>query len=167
MEAGRWPFVALIVTVTVTLLGCGLSPIPTQPLPSICPVTVGTPGTKPPPPVSADDLPVGYVDTWFGNSAIWTRLPISGVIPGQPTNGAGLRAKLPWWRLASGQIEVSSSRLGSSAGFSATVGTVSAYGPDGFVPSDLTFDGPGCWEIRGSLGDQALSFVAEVIAQTP
>jgi len=131
--------------------------------PSACPVTFGRPGTKPPQPFNPDDLPVGYVDTWYGNDAIWIRLPKDGTIPAHPEGGqVTISAKFPWWRVLPGQLQVSASRLGSGSRLKADVGTVAQYESTGFVPSGLVFDGPGCWEITGTLNGHTLSFVARV-----
>jgi hypothetical protein len=155
------------------LIGCMAGPPPSS-LPSLslaaspalvadCTVTLGQPGTKPPPPFNPDELPVSYVDTWQGNDAIWIRLPRGGTIPASRNQGEGtLSAKFPWWRVVPGQLEVSASRPGGVERFAASVGTVPQYGPTGFVPSGLVFDGPGCWEVTGSLNGRTLTFVAVV-----
>jgi len=74
--------------------------------PPLCSTTVGRPGTKPPAPFNPDDLPVGYVDTWYGNDAIWIRLPKEGIIPALPDDGqVTISAKFPWWRVLPGQLQ--------------------------------------------------------------
>ena len=128
-------------------------------------ITIGLPGTTPPG-FDPDVLPVGYVDRWFGNDAIWVRLPRDGLLPARPREGNMIGAKFPWWRVLSGQLQASSRRLGSEKRIDADVNTVAQYGPRGFVPSDLVFDGPGCWDITGSLNGRTLSFVAIVVAVT-
>jgi hypothetical protein len=132
-----------------------------------CPVTIGTPGTKPPA-FNPDELPVGYVDTWYGNDAIWIRLPKQGVVPASSDAGqATISAKFPWWRVLPGELEAWASRFGTATRLEADVRTVAEYGRTGFVPSSLVFDGPGCWEITGSLNGHTLSFVVMVVMRTP
>ena len=84
--------------------------------------------------------------------------------PGKTT----ISAKFPWWRVLSGPLTVSGSQLiGGGGQLEADVGKVSEYGTTGFVPSGLTFDGPGCWSITGSVQGQTLSFIADVVVQSP
>jgi hypothetical protein len=111
--------------------------------------------------------PVPWVDTWYGNEAIWIRLPRQGILPAFPDAGATtISTKFPWWRIGTGQLTVAARPLdGGPNHFVADVRTVSEYGPTGFVPSGLTFDRPGCWEITGSLGGRELSFVTNVVLQ--
>ena len=139
-----------------------------------CPLTLGAEGVLPPKSVEPNPsvLPVPWVDRWYGNEAIWIRLPTDGVLPAQPDPAATdhdtdtLYTKFPWWRVLAGQLLASARSLdGSSGQFEAEVGTVSEYGPTGFVPSILTFDHAGCWEITASLGGQTLSFVTRVVAR--
>lgn len=159
---------------------CITAPIPTASLatatvdvagsPGSCPVTVGQPGTAPPASVpDPSSLPVPWVDTWFGNTAIWIRLPIHGVLPAMPDPGkTTISTKFPWWRVLSGQLTVSGNEVSGAGGqLEADVGKESEYGPTGFVPSGLTFGGPGCWSITGSVQGQTLSFIASVVVQSP
>ena len=135
---------------------------PTEDLTS-CAVTIGEPGTKPPQ-FDPDVLPVPYVDTWYGNDAIWIRLPIGGILPAtRDTTGAELWAKFPWWRLVPGPLQVWAQRRPGNDRLDAEVGTVPEYGTVGFVPSGLLFSRAGCWEITGSLNGQTLSFTTVVI----
>jgi hypothetical protein len=138
--------------------------------PGVCPVTIGQPGTTPPPSVvpNPSTLPVPWVDTWYGNEAIWIRLPPGGVLPAMPDPGeTTISTKFPWWRVLPGQLTASGVALDGDGQFSADVRTPSEYGPTGFVPSGLTFDHPGCWRITGSLQGQTLSFVINVVVQSP
>jgi hypothetical protein len=113
-------------------------------------------------------LPVPWVDTWYGNEAIWIRLPPGGVLPAMPDPGeTTISTKFPWWRVLPGQLTASGVALDGDGQFSADVRTPSEYGPTGFVPSGLTFDHPGCWRITGSLQGQTLSFVINVVVQSP
>jgi hypothetical protein len=141
------------------------SPAPATPFAPVtgCPITIGRPGTQPPAPLNPDVLPVSYVDTWYGNDAIWIRLPKGGVIPAAADQDKStISAKFPWWRVLAGQLEVSASRFDNDVRLPADVGTVAEYGPTGFVPSGLVFGGPGCWEITGAIQGRSLTFIASV-----
>lgn len=163
-----------MASLLITVMGCepatapvtsAPSGLPTDPSASVtdCPITVGHPGTQPPALFNPEILPVSYVDTWFGNDAIWIRLPKEGVIPASvDQDKLRISAKFPWWRVLAGQLEVSAARFGTNVRLDAGVGTVSEYGPTGFVPSGLVFDRPGCWEITGSLQGRSLTFIASV-----
>jgi hypothetical protein len=164
----------MAASLLITLAGCAPPTAPvtgtpsaaeTQPSASVadCRITIGRAGTQPPAPFNPDVLPVSYVDTWFGNDAIWIRLPKGGVIPASPDPGKSrISAKFPWWRVLAGQLQVSTSRVGSEKRIEAGVATVAEYGQTGFVPSGLVFDGAGCWQITGSLQGQSLTFIAFV-----
>jgi len=159
--------------------GCSASPTPPPSVasptatpaaaasPGACPVTVGKPGTKPPPQFDKNALPVPWVDTWYGNDAIWVRLPIEGVLPAMPDPGqTTISTKFPWWRVLPGQLTASAVRLDGGGQFSADVRRPDEYGPTGFVPSGLAFDHPGCWRVTGSVQGHTLSFVTRVVVQS-
>jgi hypothetical protein len=134
-----------------------------------CQVTLGTKGVQPPAAVAPDPsvLPVPWVDQWYGNEAVWIRLPTDGVLPAASDPGTNtLSTKFPWWRVLAGQLTASARLLdGSDGQFQSNVGTVSEYGPTGFVSSILTFDHAGCWEITAFLSGHTLSFVTRVEAR--
>lgn len=170
--------VALLAVILAA--GCSSPPTPSERIPSatptlaavssvgVCPITVGQPGTKPPAAVAdPSTLPVPWVDIWYGNDAIWIRLPIGGVLPAMPDPGQStISTKFPWWRVLPGQLTASGVGLDGGGQFSADVRTPGEYGPTGFVPSGLTFDHPGCWRITGSLQGRSLSFVTRVVVQS-
>lgn len=134
-----------------------------------CAVTVPRNDMFPPILVAPDPsvLPVPWVDTWYGNEAIWVRLPTDGILPAAPDPGRNtLSTKFPWWRVLSGQLLATGrSTDGSTGELQASVGSVDEYGPNGFVSSILTFDHAGCWEITASLNGRTLSFVTRVEAR--
>ena len=179
----------VVATLLVTILAAGCSPTTPSPRissltpttvavsPGECPVTEGQPGTTPPPGLvpqrstsptpNPSPLVTPWFDTWYGNAAIWIQLPTNGVLPATPEPGkTTIFIKFPWFRVVSGQLTASGVRLDGDGEFSADVGTLSEYGSTGFVPSILTFDQPGCWQITGSLQGQTLSFVTRVIVQS-
>ena len=139
---------------------------PTRPV-GVCPTTTSsgtaTPpaslGYRPPPPVS-------YVKDWYGNDALWVMLPPTGKLPVTSRDPDGrLGTKFPWYRLASGEVQVTAERLdGPTGNFNADVGTVPEYGDRGFAPSMLYWSAPGCWRVTGRLADKELTFVVVVTA---
>lgn len=177
-----WP-AALAALVAVAAACGGYPPPPSPPGPSSvgqvktegpgligdCPVTVGDADVVPPPLIVEDPtvLPVPWVDRWYGNDAMWVRLPREGVLPASPDQGRQtISTKFPWWRVLSGQLSAMAQSLDRDAGhFEADVRSPAEYGPTGFVPSTLTFDHPGCWEITGSIQGSSLSFIVQVVEQ--
>lgn len=160
--------VPVAVVVVALISACNATPSPTAPAVSLvaCTVTVGRSGTHPPAVVGDPSvLPVPWVDTWYGNDAIWIRLPRQGTLPAFADAGTTtISTKFPWWRVLAGPLTVSARPVdGGTNHFVADVGTVGGYGPTGFVPSGLTFDHPGCWEITGSLDGRELSFLANIV----
>ena len=110
-----------------------------------------------------------WVDAWYGNDAIWVRLPTQGVLPASRDPGkTTISTKFPWWRVLAGQLSAWTIPIDRpDVRLSADVRTVSEYGDTGFVPSNLVFDAPGCWQITGSLNGHTLSIVARVVVQSP
>jgi len=143
-----------------------------------CPVT--PPSGPRPPRVALQNLgqPMGSASDpgWYGNGTLWTELP-----PGLPANLADLRTtgpggasmiglKVGWNRARPGAVSITARPLhGPPARFIAHVGTVSEYGPTGFVPSNLMFGRAGCWQITARLGDHVLPVVVDIpfAAMTP
>lgn len=130
-----------------------------------CPVT--TPTTHP-----AVALPEnrvvsnpGVPDVALGNEFLWVAPSPDGVLQvSQDVERPGYYwQKVPWWRVTAGQLEIEARQLDGSGTFDYYVGTVSEYGPTGFVSSSLSFSAPGCWSITGRVGAGSLTFVARVV----
>jgi hypothetical protein len=108
-------------------------------------------------------LPVPYIHGWYGNSALWVGVPTGGVLPAQrdyqwPREWG---TKFPWWRAIPGKLTITARRLdGPSAGFHGEV--PDGYGRFGFVPSDLVWPKPGCWQVTGTIAGRSLTFVTRV-----
>jgi hypothetical protein len=69
--------------------------------------------------------------------------------------------KIPWWRAIRGHLTVRGKRLDAPhEHLEAKI--PQGYGETGFQPSLLKFSSEGCWEITGSVGEAALTFVAKV-----
>ena len=135
-----------------------------------CPVTLPRAGATPPPVLGirpSDPKPVPYVEDWYGNGVLWVMLPPGGVLPAyrQPS---GLYTKFPWFRVQPGSLHVTGERLdGPTGDFSASVGTVDAYGARGFDPSGLTWPSPGCWRVIGTvIGHGSLTITMQVAVPT-
>jgi hypothetical protein len=105
-----------------------------------------------------------------GNEALATSLWSAGFVEFKP-GGSGcvepdgyLGMKWPWWRSVSGALTIEGQRLDGSAG-PLRVHVPKGYGETGFQATGLLFDGPGCWEVTGRVGNASLSFVT-LVAKT-
>jgi hypothetical protein len=115
-------------------------------------------------------LPVPYIRGWYGYAALWVGVPAGGVLPAERPDGTPwsheLLTKFPWWRDVAGTLAVTARRLdGPSTGFRSEV--PGGYGPTGFVPSDLIWPAPGCWQVTGTVAGRSLTFVTWVRAVQP
>ena len=153
-------------------LGSGKSAVIFQsavPAPTHCPVT--PPSRNVPPAVARTNF--GTVLTtsrsgWFGNGQLWVELPAHSVLFARRLPHSGeLQVKFGWFRAVPGQVRVTAHmREGATARFNAQIGTVTGYGPTGFVPSVLSFARSGCWVVTGGLGRNSLTFVVRVALQS-
>ena len=78
-----------------------------------------------------------------------------------------MRWKFGWWRVVPGRLVLTGRRLDGAGRLATDAGTVSEYGPTGFVPSGVVFSDPGCWEITGRIGRTTLSFRTRVVIRRP
>jgi hypothetical protein len=100
---------------------------------------------------------VVWVADWYGNEALWVRLPPTGVLPASPE----LDTKFPWWRVRSGTLTIDARRLdGPTGAFRADV--PDGYGDLGFQSTRLNWSAPGCWRIRGTVQGRSLEVTAWV-----
>jgi hypothetical protein len=128
---------------------------------SNCPVT------KPNGKVASNEAanPNGY-----GNDQIITGLWPDGVVvfrsdgPGVIGSDGSLSMKWFWWRVVPGNLVIEGRRIDKPAPALASF-QPSGYGQVGFQSSDITFAGPGCWEVTGRVGDARLTFVTRVVRQ--
>jgi hypothetical protein len=133
--------------------------------PASCSVTRGKVIATPPATFVATGFPVPWVRDWYGNAALWVRLPRGGVLPvGRNSAGgpSGLRwgTKFPWWKARPGTVEVQARTLGGRAGrFSADV---LDYSELGFSPSGLNFSALGCWQLTAANAGAKLKFTVWV-----
>jgi hypothetical protein len=104
---------------------------------------------------------VPWVDIWYGNDALWTRLPPTGVLPALG-EADSLSTKFPWWRIIPGRLTLQARRLdGPSDGFSGESPS-SGYGALGFIPSGLRWPDTGCWQVTGTVSGHSLTFTVWV-----
>lgn len=91
-----------------------------------------------------------------GRGKLWTQ-PLG--TPDYTAGGGWTRAKLPWFRLTSGQLVITAHRVdGRSGKFTADLPPMSAYPVKanahvgtGFIPSRVTFSTGGCWKVTARL----------------
>ena len=125
-------------------------------VPASCPVTVPRQARQP---AGAD---AGPGLRWYGNSAVWVLLSVSGVL-GTDAQQRPWSSKVPWWRTVPGVLMISARPVGRPvAGFRADV--PSGYEPTGFQPSGLYWPRLGCWQVTGTVTGQALTFTVWVKA---
>ena len=133
--------------------------------PANCPVTGGKAATTPPASFVPTGFPVPWVRDWYGNAALWVRLPRGGVLPvgrNPPGGPSGLPwgTKFPWWKARPGTVEVHARPIGGRAGrFSADV---LDYSELGFSPSGLNFSALGCWQLTATNAGTKLTFTVWV-----
>lgn len=103
-----------------------------------------------------------------GDEALVTELWLGGRVDFRP-GGPGcvepdgyLGMKWPWWRSVPGPLSIEGRRLDGPAGpLKAHISK--GYREAGFQATGILFDGPGCWEVTGRVGDVALTFVTLVV----
>lgn len=111
--------------------------------------------SRPPDPHTAS-----FTSWWYEGDGLWAGLapPYEGRwFAGEPA------LKVLWYAEAAGELRISGKRLDGSGGV-LSVEIPSVYGDVGFRPSAILVPAPGCWVVRGSVGDQTLRVVADVLA---
>jgi hypothetical protein len=108
---------------------------------------------------------VPYISGWYGNAALSVGVPTGGVLPALRAYGTPWPdewgTKFPWWRGIPGTLAITARRLdGPSAGFHTQI--PDGYGTIGFVPSELIWPAPGCWQVTGTISGRSLTFVTRV-----
>ncbi|HET9344262.1 MAG TPA: hypothetical protein VFO05_01065 [Candidatus Limnocylindrales bacterium] len=125
-----------------------------------CPVTVPVPA----PPEFRDRL-FGSAEA-HGNDDLWVGgLGPDGVIPADPRlveSDGSIGWKLGWWRIAPGSLTITGRRIDAPAP-PLRAPRSDDYGTTGFQPSGVSFPTEGCWEVTGTVGGSALTFVTFVI----
>ena len=131
-----------------------------------CPVTRPT-GDAVPPRRAVMNLGTVSHRGWVHGGSLWAQIPAGSTLPAYDDPGTGLiMTKFGWFRASAGQVRVSGAPVGAGqAAFRSDVGTVLEYGPRGFTPSTLSFQGPGCWRLTGRLGGDSLVLVLRVTRQ--
>jgi hypothetical protein len=162
----------LLLTSCVAVLSAGCAAATPQQAPSAvtgpCPSTTPPPVVLPPPPTAGTGPNPSLqfradANTFlYGNEALVVLLPKDGILrASDPSQGLSDGVKFPWWRIAHGDLTITTRRLdATSAPLAADI--PSGYGDTGFQVSGLKFPATGCWEVAGMVGGKTLTFVVNV-----
>ena len=112
----------------------------------------------------ADELPpdpniASFSRWWYHGDRIWFALapPYEGRwYAGEPA------LKVLWYSEVAGELRVTGKRLDAEGALSAEV--PAGYDDVGYQASSILVPEPGCWEITGSVGEQTLRVVADVLS---
>lgn len=169
---------ALVFTAVVLISACASSTGVTlnspTPTPSMitgpCPVTTPPPVALMPPPTAGTGsnpnlaFVAGRNEFLYGNDALVVGLQNDGTIhPSDPSRGLPGGVKFGWERIAHGALVIATRRL-DAVTVPQSADVPSGYGDAGFQVSGLNFPSPGCWQVTGTVGGKALTFVANVAA---
>ena len=123
-----------------------------------CPVTLPN-GDIPP---GQEANPGAQTAAYLGNGALWTLLPPDGTVRKAADHTGSIVEKFPWWRGVRGRLRIVGARMNAAAPpLEARI--PDGYGPTGFQASALKFPTAGCWQVRATAGNAALSFITRVI----
>ena len=168
----------LMLVLAAALAGSGCSTTaagPTvataTPISGPCPVTTPPPVALTPPPTTGTGpnptliFRAGPDSFLYGNDALLVLLPNDAVLrPSDRQRGLSSGVKLPWWRVAPGDLTIATKRLDGTT-TARTTDVPGGYGDTGFQPSGIYFDAPGCWQVTGTAGGKTLTFVMNVAAR--
>jgi|SRR2546423_3191496 len=166
----RW----LLPLLVLGAAACGSAPVGAgSPTPSVgqCPATTPPPVAITPPPTAGTGpnatltfraSPGSFL---YGNDALIVLLPNDGTFhPSDSARGLAGGVKLGWWRIAPGDLTITTRRRdASSTPLPADV--PSGYGDVGFQATGVNFPAAGCWEVVGVVGGHTLTFVVAVAPQ--
>lgn len=106
---------------------------------------------------------------WYGNGKLWAVLYwLDGTVvfrpggPGFVQRDGSLGIKFGWWRGVKGKLLVSGKRLDAPAP-PLRAWIPEGYGNSGFQSMYVIFPTPGCWAVRGRVGQATLTFVTRVV----
>ena len=133
-----------------------------------CPVTTPPPVVMTPPPTAGVGpnpsltFRAGSDSFLYGNDGLIVLLPNDGTFrPSDAQRGLPGGIKLGWWRIAHGDLTITTRRLDAvSTPLPADV--PSGYGDVGFQATGVNFPTAGCWQVVGAVGGQTLTFVVRV-----
>lgn len=101
----------------------------------------------------------------YGNDDLWVgglgEDGILAVSESYAESDGSVSTKLGWWRNVAGSVEIRGRRLDAPAPAMSGQGS-EGYGQIGFQASGVTFPTEGCWEVTGSIGESAITFVTFV-----
>lgn len=107
-----------------------------------------------------DQNTASFSRSWYHGDRIWCALapPYEGRwYAGEPA------LKVLWYSEVPGELRVAGRRL-DAQGAALSAEVPSGYDEVGYQPSSILVPEPGCWEITGSVGEQTLRVVADVLA---
>jgi hypothetical protein len=127
--------------------------------------------------VDVPRTPYGPTPGWLAGDGLWLGLGVDRAIvlgtpdgrgdgsdayPGQVTRNGSVRVKFLWRRAkkGSGRLWVMGHSQPGSTRF--RIDTGNSYPQRKFVPSGITFPGPGCWSVAAKAGSAKLRFVVWV-----
>jgi hypothetical protein len=119
-----------------------------------CPATPFS-GERPPDPNTAS-----FSNSWYHGDGIWVALAppyVGRWYAGEPA------LKVLWYSEVAGELRITGRRL-DPPGAVLSAEVPSGYEEVGYQPSSILIPEPGCWEITGSVGEQTLRVVADVLA---
>ncbi len=164
----RWLVLLLVIGATrCSQADVGASsPTPSR---APCPVTRAPAAAISPPPTAGVgpnpelSFRAGQGSFLFGNDQLIVLLPDDGVFhPSDAGRGLPGGVKLGWWRIAHGDLTITTRRLDAvSTPLPADV--PAGYGDVGFQATGVNFSAPGCWQVVGSVGGKTLEFVVDVV----
>jgi hypothetical protein len=166
----RW-FVPLFV---LGVAACASAPVGARnPTPSAwpCPVTTPPPVAITPPPTAGTGpnatltfraAPGSFL---YGNDVLIVLLPNDGTFhPSDSVRGLAGGVKLGWWRIAHGDLTITTRRL-DAASTPLPADVPSGYGDVGFQATGVNFPSAGCWQVVGSVAGKTLEFVVDVASR--
>jgi hypothetical protein len=166
----RW----LALVLVLGAAGCASSAVGARsstPTAGPCPVTTPPPVALAPPPTAGVgpnpslSFRAGQGSFLYGNDALIVLLPNDGTFhPSDAQRGLPGGIKLGWWRVAHGDLTITTRRL-DAASTPLPADVPSGYGDVGFQATGVKFPAAGCWQVVGAVGGQTLTFVVSVASQ--
>ncbi len=149
--------------ITITML-CAAAPQPSAKNPNksaspSCNVTIPNGGQPPAKDFGGrSSLPNAAYPGSYGNGALWTILPVHGMLQVVPDEQGKLVEKWLWYRTVHGHLSVAGRRLDGPGNFQ--TGPLEELEPKrdtGLLVKGLFFPSEGCWRITGSAGGSDLT----------
>lgn len=163
----RW----LAVLLVVGAAGCapsavgppqGAGPCPVTTPPPVAMTAPPTAGVGPNPSLTFRAAPGSFL---YGNDALIVLLPDDGTFhPSDAERGLPGGVKLGWWRIAHGDLTITTRRL-DAASTALPADVPSGYGDFGFQATGVNFSAAGCWQVVGAVAGRTLEFIVDVASR--